>query len=119
MKSEHSKIIDALKEVKRFGILTHKGQAKLVSVKSSLFEHLNKEDEKLYLYFYKTAEQNKKLEKLLELFVNDFEPVSRSVIEFFDKYSKGVLDTIFMEESQNLYTTLYERMMYEEYRLYD
>ena len=118
-KREHSEIIKALKEVEELGVLTKEGQAKLMSVKPSLIEHLSKEDEKLYPVLWKEAEQNKKLKKLLELFANDLELVSRNVTEFFDKYSKGVLDTIFAEEFQNLYAVLYERMMYEEYRLYD
>ena len=55
------KIIEAFKEVKELGILTHMGQEKLVSVKSCLIEHFNKEDEKFYPVLYKAAEQNKKL----------------------------------------------------------
>ncbi len=118
-KIEHSKIINSLKEVKEFGILTHKGQAKLMSAKSSLHEHLNNEKEKLYPFFYKAAEQDKKLKKLLELFANDLESVSKDVAGFFDKYSKGALDTIFIEEFENLFVALYERLMYEEFLLYD
>ena len=118
-KNEHSKIIKVLSEAMEFGIQTKEGQAKLMSAKAILIEHFNKEDEKLYPVLWKEAEHNKKLKKLLELFANDLELVSRNVTEFFDKYSKGVLDTIFAEEFQNLYAVLYERMMYEEYRLYD
>ena len=66
-KIEHSKIINLLKEVKEFGILTHKGQAKLMSAKSNLHEHLNNEEEKLYPFFYKAAEQNRKLEKFIRV----------------------------------------------------
>ncbi len=118
-KREHYEIIKALAEIKELGALTKDGNDKLMSVKETLHEHLKEEDEKLYLYFHKAAEQNKKLKKLLELFADDLENVSKVVTEFFDKYSKGVLDTIFMEEFENLYAAFYERMMYEEYRLYD
>ena len=45
--------------------------------------------------------------------------VSRDVTEFFDKYSKGALDTIFMEEFEHIFVELYERLMYEEFLLYD
>ncbi len=118
-KIEHSKIINSLKEVKKYGILTHKGKSKLMSVKSSLHEHLNNEQEKLYPFFYKEAEQDKKLKNLLDLFENDLEAVSKDVTEFFDKYSEGALDTIFIEEFEILFVSLYERLMYEEFLLYD
>jgi hypothetical protein len=118
-KREHYEIVKALAEIKEFGVLTKDGNDKLMSVKETLHEHLKEEDEKLYLYFHKAAEQNKKLRELLELFAEDLETVSRNVTEFFDKYSKGALDTVFMEEFENLYAAFYERMVYEEYRLFD
>ena len=118
-KKEHYEIIKTLKEVDKLGILTKEGQAKLVSVKSILHEHLNNEEENLYPFLYKVAEQDKKLNKVLEFFTNDLETVSRGVEEFFDKYSKGVLDTIFIEEFENICAVLCERLMYEEFLLYD
>ncbi len=118
-KKEHSKIVEAFKEVKELSVLTKEGQAKFISVKSILHEHLKKEEEKLYPFLYKAAEHNKKLNKILELFANDLETVSRDMTVFFDKYSKGVLDTIFMDEFENVFAVLYERLMYEEFLLYD
>ncbi len=117
LKSEHLKISNTLKDVKELGILTHKGQAKLMSVKSFLIKHLNKEDEKFYPVLYKAVEQNKKLKELL---ANGLKTVSIDVTEFFDKYSKGVLDTtIFMEEFENLFVAICKRMMCEQFILYD
>ncbi len=108
-----------LSEVKELGILSHKGQAKLMSVKSCLIEHLNKEDEKLYPVLYKAAEQNKKLKELLELLANDLQTLSIGVTEFFDKYSRGILDTKFVEEFENFFVALCKRMRHEEDILYD
>jgi hypothetical protein len=120
LKSEHLKISYTLKDVKELGILTHKGQAKLMSVKSFLIEHFNKENEKFYPVLYKAAEQNKKLKELLELLANGLETVSIGVTEFFDKYSKEVLDTtMFMEEFENLFLAICKRMMCEQFILYD
>ena len=117
LKSEHLKISNTLKDVKELGILTHKGQAKLMSVKSFLIKHLNKEDEKFYPVLYKAVEQNKKLKELL---ANGLRTVSIDVTEFFDKYSKGVLDTtIFMEEFENIFVAICKRMMCEQFILYD
>ena len=45
LKREHTKIIDMLNEVKELGILSKEGQARLMSAKKCLVEHLKKEDE--------------------------------------------------------------------------
>ncbi len=60
-KKDHSEIIDTLKEIKELGVLSEEGQAKLISAKESLLEHLRKEDELLYPVLKKEAEHNEKL----------------------------------------------------------
>ncbi len=121
LKSEHLEIVAILKEVKGLSVLTKKDQAKLMSVKATLFEYLKKEDEKFYPLFYKVAEQNKKLKEILELFAKDLETVSSDVPKFFDKYkySKEVLDTMFIKEFEFLFNTLCKRMRYEEFIFFD
>ncbi len=118
-KREHSEILAMLNEIKELGILTHKGQEKLMSVKSCLIEHLNKEDEKFYPVLNKAAEQNKKLKELLESLANGLQTLSIGMAEFFDKYSRGILDTKFEEEFENLFVALCKRMRQEEFILYD
>ncbi len=118
-KIEHSKIIEGFKEVKELGILTHRGQDKLMSVKYCMVEHLNHEDEKFYPALYKAAEQNKKLKELLELLANDLQTLNKGVTEFFDKYDRGILDTLFEKEFENLFVALCKRMRQEEFILYD
>ncbi len=61
-KKDHSEIIDTLKEIKELGVLSEEGQAKLISAKESLLEHLRKEDELLYPVLRKEAEHNEKAE---------------------------------------------------------
>ncbi len=107
-----------LNEIKELGILTHRGQAKLMSVKSCLIEHLDKEDEKFYPVLYKAAKQNKKLKELLELLANDLQTLSIGVTEFFDVYSRGILDTKFEKEFEKLFVALCKRMRQEEDILY-
>ncbi len=106
-------------EIKELGILTHKGQEKLMSVKSCLIEHFRKEDEKFYPVLYKTAEQNEKLKELLELLANDLQTLSIGVTKFFDKYSSGILDAKFEKEFETLFVALCKRMRQEEFILYD
>ena len=89
-KKEHSGIVDTLKKVKEYGILTREGQDKLMSVKPSLIEHLDEEDEKFYPVLWKEAEQNIKLKEVLQIFAKDLENISRVVFRFFDSYDKGV-----------------------------
>lgn len=119
LKNEHLEIAAALKEAKELGILSKKGLAKLMYIKPILLEHLKKEDERFYPVIYKTTEHNEKLKELLGLFVKDLEIVSKDVPEFFEKYSKGIFDTIFIKEFERLCTAIYKRMRYEEFIFFD
>ncbi len=117
-KREHSEIINMLSEVKELGILSHQGQAKLMSVKSCLIEHLKKEDVKLYPALYKEAEHNNSLKNVLDLFAMDMEDVSRVALAFFDKYSRGVLGKELQGEFERLIVALRNRIKNEEDILY-
>lgn len=118
LKSEHLEIIDALKEVKESGILTHRGQAKLISVKPVLLEHLKEEDKKLYPVFCKAAKQNKKLKEGLDVFQKDLESVSRVVFGFFDRFDKGVSGVRLLKDFETLFMILLNRMWNEENYLF-
>ncbi|MBS1258127.1 MAG: hypothetical protein MAG551_01180 [Candidatus Scalindua arabica] len=118
-KKDHSEIIDTLKEIKELGVLSEEGQAKLISVKGSLLEHLKKEDEQLYPVLWKEAEHNEKLKELLDVFAKDMENVSRVVMDFFDKYSEEVVDSAVTEEFDHLFATFRNRIRHEEDLLYE
>ncbi len=118
-KREHSEILTILNDVEGLDILSKEGQAKLMSIKAHLLEHLKKEDEKLYPVLYKVTEYNKNLKNVLDLFAMDMENVSRVVLEFFDKYSRGVLGKEFQEEFESLFVALRNRIRNEEDILYD
>ncbi len=117
-KKEHSGIVDTLKEIKEYGILTKEGQAKLISVKPSLIEHLDEEDEKFYPALWKEAEQNKKLKEVLKIFAKDLENISRVVFGFFDSYDKGVLGDRLSGDFETLFMVIRYRMDNEENILY-
>ncbi len=118
-KKDHSEIIDTLKEIKELGVLSEEGQAKLISVKESLLEHLKKEDELLYPVLKKEAEHNKKLKELLDVFAKDMENVSRVVMDFFDKYSEEVIDSAVTDEFEHLFAAFRNRIRHEEDLLYE
>ena len=117
-KKEHSEIVDTLKEVEKYGILTKKGQSKLISVKPSLIEHLDEEDEKFYPVLWKEAEQNKKLKEVLKIFAKDLENISRVVFGFYDSYDKGVLGDRLSGDFETLFMVIRYRMENEENILY-
>lgn len=119
LKKEHSKIVAALNEVKKLGIRSKEGQAKLQSVQESLLAHLRKEDEQLYPALKKGAEQNKDLKNTLDLFAIDMENVSKVALEFYDKYSEGTLDEEFAREFEKLFEAINSRIRHEEEVLYD
>ncbi len=78
-KREHSEIVAILNEVEELGILSKEGQAKLMSIKASLLEHLWNENERLYPVLWKEAERNNDLKNILDLFAVEMENVSRVV----------------------------------------
>ncbi len=118
-KKDHSEIIDTLKEIKELGVLSEEGQAKLISAKESLLEHLKKEDELLYPVLRKEAEHNEKLKELLDVFAKDMENVSRVVMDFFDKYSEDVIDSAVTDEFEHLFAAFRNRIRHEEDLLYE
>ena len=117
-KREHCEIIEALKEVDGLGILTNEGQVKLMTIKTTLLEHLEEEDEKFYPVLWKEAEQNKKLKEELEVFAKDLDSVSRVVFGFFDRHDKGVLGARLLTDFETLFMVLRNRMRNEENFLY-
>jgi hypothetical protein len=119
LKGEHAEIVAMLNEVKELGILSKEGQAKLMSAKKCLLEHLKKEDEQLYPVLRKEAEHNKNLKKEVDMFAMDPEYVSRVVSEFFDKYSGGEIDENFSINFESLTAALNARIRNEEDALYE
>ena len=119
LKREHSEILAILSEVEGLDILSKEGQVKLMSVKTSLLEHLKKEEVKLYPALYKEAEHNNSLKNALDLFAMDMEDVSRVALAFFDKYSRGVLGKELQGEFERLIVALRNRIKNEEDILYE
>ncbi len=115
---EHSEILAILNEIEGLDILSKEGQSKLMSAKTILHEHLKKEDVKFYPALYKVAEHNNSLKNVLDLFAMDMEDVSRVALEFFDKYSRGVLGKELQGEFERLIVALRNRIKNEEDILY-
>ncbi len=122
LKKEHSEILTTLNEVKQLGILSEEGQDRLMSLEVSLLAHLEMEDEQLYPALKKEAEHSNSIKDTLELFAIDMENVSKTVREFFEKYSEGFsgmeLDKL-SEDFENLFSALTKRICNEEESLYE
>ncbi len=112
-KREHLGIVTILNEVKELGILSKEGQAKLMSIKASLLEHLWNEDEQLYPVLRKASEHNKKLKEILS-FINGLGNIHEQMLNFMVKYSKKVIDSYFQREYERLFESLSKRIEYEE-----
>ncbi len=117
-KREHSDIVAILNEVKELGILSKEGQAKLMSIKASLLEHLWNENERIYPVLWKEAEHNKDLKGLLDLFAIEMEDVSNVVEQFFNKFHEGTVDRNFPHEFEALIAAISKRIKNEEEILY-
>ena len=118
-KREHAKIIAMLNEVKELGVLSKKGQARLISIKKHLLAHLKNEDVIFYPVLYKEAEYNERLKSTLDLFVLDMEKISDVVQEFFEKYSEGAFDEELLAVFERLLEAFKERAKNEEDALYE
>ena len=118
LKREHSEIIDSLKKVKELGVVTREGQAVLLSLKVALLAHLKKEDDHLYPALRKEAEHNKLIMNALSLCKIDMENVSKVVMEFFDRFSKGDLGEDIQGEFEKVLDALDKRIKDEEEILY-
>ena len=115
---EHSEILAILNEVKELGILSKEGQAKLMSIKASLLEHLWNENERIYPVLWKEAEHNKNLKELLDLFAIEMEGVAKVVQQFFDKFYEGTVDRNFTHEFEAVFAAISKRIKNEEEILY-
>ncbi len=111
---EHSQIFADFTEANRLGIITKEGRRKLFAAKADLLKHLKKEDEHLYPILRKEAESNKNLEIILNTFSSEMENISKSVLRFIDKYSNGVLDSMYVDSFESIFATLGERIKKEE-----
>ena len=93
-----------------------------MSLEVSLLAHLEMEDDQLYPALKKEAEHSNSIKDTLELFAIDMENVSKTVREFFEKYSEGFsgveLDKL-SEDFENLFSALTKRICNEEESLYE
>jgi hypothetical protein len=119
LKNDHIQILEVLGKVKELGINAKEGQDKLLAARSKLLLHLKKEDDRLYPVLRKAAEADADLKGTLDLFGKEIEEISRSVADFYARYSTGGSGIEFARDFGRLLATLRMRIRREEAMLYE
>ena len=115
---EHNTITETLQEVNRLGIGTKEGQDMLMSAKSCLLAHLEKEDEHIYPLLENAAKDDIDLKQTLDFYATNMNEISKVALDFFEKYSNGGSGLEFGKDFGELYTTLSLRIAKEEAAIY-
>jgi len=79
---------------------------------------LKKEDIKLYPALREAAKNNIDLKHIADLYANDMNTISKTALEFFEKYETGGDSAEFGKDYKKLFVVLTERIMKEETILY-
>ncbi len=118
LKHDHTLITTTLEEVKNLGIGTKQGQEKLLFAKDRLLSHLQKEDQQLYPALETRAKQDPSLKRNLEMYSKDMTGISKTALDFFEKYTFGGSGLEFAKDFGRLSASLSMRIYKEETYLY-
>lgn len=118
LKKDHEEILETVAEIMKLGIASKEGQDILSTAKAKLLEHLKKEDERLYPALFKASENNKDLKWTLDTFANDMKSISKTAIDFFEKYAKGGSRAEFSKDFGRVVGLLKVRIPKEERYIY-
>ena len=119
LKKDHVAIAETLNKVKNLGITSGEGQDTLLTAKNGLLTHLKKEDEQLYPVLNNEAKTDVNLKKNLDMFARDMDKVSKTALEFFDKYSTVGSGLEFAKDFGRLFSLLTQRIGKEEIIIYE
>lgn len=118
LKKDHATIENVLGQVKDLGIGSSKGQTTLLAARQGLLAHLSKEDAQLYPALRKAAERDEKLRRTLDVFAADMQEISKTALDFFQKYASGGSGLEFAKDFGKLVAALKQRIHKEENLLY-
>lgn len=122
LRKEHADIVNDLERVRKVGISSKEGQEWLINAKKSLIAHIQKEDAKLYPVLKEAAEKDPAVKRTLELFAKDMAEISKTAIDFFEKYAQGGSGMVFAADYGVFFAALQSRIRREEnivYRYYE
>jgi hemerythrin-like domain-containing protein len=118
LKREHGAIAEALGDVRRLGIGSADGQARLLAARAGLLAHLRKEDLGLYPALRRAAASDRVLQDKVDFFARDMDEISKSAQAFFDRYAAGGSGVEFAADFGTFSSLLRARIHKEENILY-
>ncbi|PIQ89097.1 MAG: hypothetical protein COV72_04700 [Candidatus Omnitrophica bacterium CG11_big_fil_rev_8_21_14_0_20_42_13] len=116
---EHIFIVNGLEEAWKIGIDSDKGKAKLLSLKTKLFEHLDKEDRVFYPMLKSAAKDDSRIDEALDVFGRGLGEISKSCKDFFSRYPQPCQAKNCDKDFQDIFSLLKQRMRKEELVLFN
>ncbi len=114
LRKEHEAILNVLNEIKAVDITAPEVWDKFKTMQLGLIDHLQKEDEFIYLVLREAASNRTELKRLIDSAADDMEAITRMVQDFFAKYPTEGKGPDFKEEFNTLIATIRNRILNEE-----
>lgn len=118
LKDDHIHLLSILKLAKINGFATLETRELLRSARTTLLDHLRKEDVELYPALRTAAAKNPAIKETLDTFAKDMAETSKVAIGFFKKWDQGESDHDLSKEFGLLQAKLVSRIRREEELLY-
>ncbi len=117
---EHKEIAGILNELKEMGATTTRGMELLMKSKTTLLNHLSKEDKQLYPPLNERAKSSLALQRSLETFGAEMDKITLFIQDFYKKYdvNKNINKAEFIRDVTKFFVTFKNRMMKEEVAIY-
>jgi len=117
---EHKEITAILLELQKTGASTAKGMDLLIQSKSSLLNHLTKEDDHLYPPLYEKAKSDSSFKRTLDTFGTEMDQLTEFVVDFYKKYTNNnnINKTEFAKDISFFIVGFKNRILKEEVAIY-
>lgn len=118
LKEDHIHILSILQLAKINGFATLETRELLRSARTTLLDHLRKEDLELYPLLHTAATRNPAILETLETFATDMAETTKVAIGFFKKWDQGSTDHDLSKEFGLMQAKLLSRVRREEELLF-
>lgn len=114
LKEQHLHLLSILQLAKINGFATLETRELLRSARTTLLDHLRKEDLELYPVLHTAAQKNPAVKETMDTFARDMAETSKVAIGFFKKWDQGGTDHDLSKEFGLLQAKLVSRIRREE-----
>jgi iron-sulfur cluster repair protein YtfE (RIC family) len=118
LKEQHLHLLSILQLAKINGFATLETRELLRSARTTLLDHLRKEDLELYPLLHTAAKKNPAVKETMDTFARDMAETSKVAIGFFKKWDQGGTDHDLSKEFGLLQAKLVSRIRREEELLF-